>query len=174
MSLDYLALKAELLAGHPSTGAYNADDQLAADELNALNRPVPVPAIAILEYCLTETYRENSGSDLQATNLYGRVSMVAGSQPGADPFGVADQITVGQVAAAKTVLRLLEDDGLALSLAIGDIDSALTKCQGSNCFSPAQKNAIVGLAENKQSRALELDLGRTKINAGHVAHARSI
>ena len=35
--MDYQALKTELLAGHPGTGAYNADDQLAADELNALN-----------------------------------------------------------------------------------------------------------------------------------------
>lgn len=35
--INYPALTAELLAGHPVTGAYNADDQLAADELNALN-----------------------------------------------------------------------------------------------------------------------------------------
>lgn len=37
MSIDYVALKAELDAGHPVTGAYNADDQLAADELNLAN-----------------------------------------------------------------------------------------------------------------------------------------
>lgn len=32
------ALKAELLAGHPGTGAYNADDELAAGEGNVVNR----------------------------------------------------------------------------------------------------------------------------------------
>lgn len=32
------ALKVELLAGHPDTGAYNADDAIAAGELNAVNR----------------------------------------------------------------------------------------------------------------------------------------
>jgi len=35
---DIAALKAELSAGHPGTGAYNADDELAAGELNAVNR----------------------------------------------------------------------------------------------------------------------------------------
>ena len=37
MSIDYTALKAELDAGHPVTGAYDADDQAAADELNLAN-----------------------------------------------------------------------------------------------------------------------------------------
>ena len=31
---QYPALKAELDAGHPVSGAYNADDQLAADQIN--------------------------------------------------------------------------------------------------------------------------------------------
>ena len=35
--MDYQALKTELLAGHPVTGAYDADDALAADQLNAVN-----------------------------------------------------------------------------------------------------------------------------------------
>ena len=37
MSINYPALAAELLAGHPVTGAYDANDQLAADELNLAN-----------------------------------------------------------------------------------------------------------------------------------------
>jgi len=36
--MDLVALKAELTAGHPDTGAYDADDALAAGELNAVNR----------------------------------------------------------------------------------------------------------------------------------------
>ena len=36
--MDYQALKAELDAGHPDTGAYNVDNALAANELNAINR----------------------------------------------------------------------------------------------------------------------------------------
>ena len=37
MAIDYAALTAERAASHPVTGAYNADAQLAADELNAVN-----------------------------------------------------------------------------------------------------------------------------------------
>jgi len=35
MNLDIL--KAELIAGHPVTGAYSADDEIAAGQLNAVN-----------------------------------------------------------------------------------------------------------------------------------------
>jgi len=35
--MDYTKLKNELAATHPITGAYNADDQLAADQLNEKN-----------------------------------------------------------------------------------------------------------------------------------------
>ena len=34
------ALKTELLAGHPDTGAYDANDETAANEINAVNRTV--------------------------------------------------------------------------------------------------------------------------------------
>ena len=36
--MDIDALKAELAGGHPVTGAYNADDALAAAELNVVNQ----------------------------------------------------------------------------------------------------------------------------------------
>lgn len=36
--MDYAALKTELDAGHPVTGAYDADAATAAGQLNALNR----------------------------------------------------------------------------------------------------------------------------------------
>ena len=38
MAIDYTALAAELTAGHPVSGAYNADASLAAAEINAVNR----------------------------------------------------------------------------------------------------------------------------------------
>lgn len=36
--MDLTALKAELTAGHPDTGPYSADDETAANQLNAVNR----------------------------------------------------------------------------------------------------------------------------------------
>jgi hypothetical protein len=39
--VDYVALKAELDAGHPDTGAYDLDSDIAASQLNTENRVVP-------------------------------------------------------------------------------------------------------------------------------------
>jgi hypothetical protein len=36
--MDIAALKAELLANHPVAGPYDADNAVAADQLNAVNR----------------------------------------------------------------------------------------------------------------------------------------
>ncbi len=36
--MDIAALAAELASGHPDTGAYDADDSIAAGQLNAMNR----------------------------------------------------------------------------------------------------------------------------------------
>ena len=38
-------LKTELVSGHPDTGAYDADDVLAANQLNAVNRTVNVESV---------------------------------------------------------------------------------------------------------------------------------
>lgn len=43
--MDIPKLKAELLAGHPVTSAYNVDDALAAAELNVENCVVPVESV---------------------------------------------------------------------------------------------------------------------------------
>ena len=40
MSISHPILQIELLGAHPITGAYDADDQLATDQLNALNIPI--------------------------------------------------------------------------------------------------------------------------------------
>jgi len=38
--MDLLALKAELLSGHPDTGAYSLDSQVAAAQINEPNRTI--------------------------------------------------------------------------------------------------------------------------------------
>ena len=39
--MDLQALAAELTAGHPDTGAYDADDAIAATQINVVNRTTP-------------------------------------------------------------------------------------------------------------------------------------
>ncbi len=53
--MNYEALKAELDAGHPTTGAYDADAATAAGQLNALNR--------------TRIVSSMSGSDMWANTV---------------------------------------------------------------------------------------------------------
>ncbi len=43
--MDLVALKAELDAGHPVTGAYDVDDAVAADQLNVVNRTVNIESV---------------------------------------------------------------------------------------------------------------------------------
>lgn len=43
---DLAALKAELLAGHPETGAYSVDNATAAGEINLVNRTLPIPSLS--------------------------------------------------------------------------------------------------------------------------------
>ena len=40
--MNLAVLKAELLAGHPVTGAYNVDHALAADQINLVNRELNI------------------------------------------------------------------------------------------------------------------------------------
>lgn len=43
---DLAVLKAELLAGHPETGAYSLDNATAAVEINVVNRTLPIPSLS--------------------------------------------------------------------------------------------------------------------------------
>ncbi len=174
MAIDYAALQAELIAGHPVTGPYSADAVLAADEINALNITGPVDGVTILQYFIETQHRENTGTDTQNTNLYGRLEMVAQAAEGSNPLGVApaDSLTVGQIAAAKTVLRMLQGDTFPVNLSNTDVGGALTKCQGANVYSIEQKNAIVALSDGRQSRTQELELGVSRVTESHIRTAR--
>ncbi len=46
MAHQIAELKAELIAGHPDTGAYSLDDATAADEINVVNRTKPIPSLS--------------------------------------------------------------------------------------------------------------------------------
>ncbi len=66
IALDYVALKAELDAGHPVTGAYSANHQTAANELNALNRSEAVDSVSGSQICnATDSTEFSSKTDGQ-------------------------------------------------------------------------------------------------------------
>lgn len=116
---DIAKLKTELLAGHPDTGAYNADDALAAGELNAVNR--------------TTNKTSMTGSEvMQAVVKADFVALSAGDQQQVwnilhlgtlDPFGIeADllaDIFVGSDTVAALAAARVNNVSRAVELGIG-------------------------------------------------------
>lgn len=80
----YADLAAELAGGHPVTGAYNVDNQLAADEINAVNRTRNRTSATGKEIKdQIQTVDWNSRSDAQKAQL---LSLFA--RDDLDPFGI--------------------------------------------------------------------------------------
>ena len=178
MAIDYAQLKIDDAAGHPVTGAFNADPQIAANEWNALNIDGPPDAGGLLQYLLLERFRTGT--------LYGRIKMVSDSRPlragnswefAPLPLGAADADIVptqDQVAAACAMIRMVDTDtGFATSLLDSRIDNILNDLAvgGIEAIGPIDKTAIQGFSQNVQSHANDLGYGR--IRAGDIQFARA-
>ena len=173
--MDYQALKAELTAGHPDTGAYNVDNQLAANELNMINRPAYGGVNQMLTYLVTHKNRTNTGNDTTGTALLGRLRHVAESNVGTDPF---DQqggytLTLAQKHAASCFFHVSMSPNLdTLDFIDTEIDLFYTAIEGAGIWKAADTTVLKGYSQNQQSRANELGLG--KVRVGDVEYARSL
>lgn len=86
MTIDRQALRDELDAGHPVTGAYDADPQLASDQLNALNITSNLTSLTGDEiFQATDKDEFAALTDLQQTLWLSFCSRAA-----LDPFGSAN------------------------------------------------------------------------------------
>lgn len=177
-ALDYTALKAELDAGHPTTGAYNANDSLAAGELNAVNRPAEGGTERMLNYCSKNRSRTNNGSDTVQLPILGRLQMVADAALGEDPFGTtvgANQVTREMKAWAHTFLIMMNSPTLGtLDFIDTEVDAgyaALGPGEGVVWKTP-DIDALKAFSQNQQSRAQELGFG--KVREGWVTTARAL
>lgn len=173
MAMDYAALKAELDSGHPTTGAYSLTDNIARDQLNEVNRPAQNTAEAMFLYCLTRKHRTNQGADTTFTPIIGRLSHIARSEAGADPFGrgLSNELALQHVHACQTFVSLFES---AISLGIDFSDSNLPFgfAQAAGAYSTSHQTDLQELSNNQRSRAQELGFGR--IRTQDVAHARTL
>ncbi len=178
MAIDYVQLKADDADGHPVTGAFNVDPQLAADEWNALNIDGPPDSGALLQYLLLERFRTGT--------LYGRIKMVSDSRPlragnawefAPLPLGASDADIVptqNQVAAACAMIRMVDTDtGFAVSLLDSRIDNILNDLSngGIQAIGPADKTAIQGFSQGVQSHANDLGYGRLSFSNIELARA---
>ncbi len=166
--MDIAALATALAAGHPDTGAFDADAETATGQLNAVNRDAAAAAETIRNYFLLE--RKN------AMALMGRLEIIADSaEDDVDPLGDLVTMTNVHITAAKTMLRII-DPGSEFSLdfndsRFGSLLDDLAGGSGAKAINPADKTAILAFSTNKQSRATEIGLGLVRV--GHVQIARA-
>jgi hypothetical protein len=148
------ALKAELDAGHPVTGAYSANSEAAAEEINALNR-TRINAIGSAEL-LAWSGQASSGDRP-------RIIKIEEGKANADEQCAALCITAEQM-----IMR----DNTSLDLNLPDRVAMLNALVAYGVLSAADKASIDALAEESISRATELSLG--SVRAGTIEQARSL
>ena len=148
------ALKAELDAGHPVTGAYSANSEAAAEEINALNR-TRINAIGSAEL-LAWSGQASSGDRP-------RIIKIEEGKANADEQCAALCITAEQM-----IMR----DNTSLDLNLPDRVAMLNALVAYGVLSASDKASIDALAEESISRADELSLG--SVRAGTIEQARSL
>ena len=148
------ALKAELDAGHPVTGAYSANSEAAAEEINALNR-TRINAIGSAEL-LAWSGQASSGDRP-------RIIKIEEGKANADEQCAALCITAEQM-----IMR----DNTSLDLNLPDRVAMLNALVAYGVLSASDKASIDALSEESISRAEELSLG--SVRAGTIEQARSL
>jgi hypothetical protein len=122
--MDYVALKAELDAGHPGTGAYNVDDTLAAAELNTVNRTTNKTIVTG-----DELFTSTDGTEFGALTDHKRSLWVSFCSKDIDPFASANVTFVTWVfgGGSNTVSTLatvrINDVSRAVELSLGTVDA---------------------------------------------------
>ena len=102
---DYAALNAELIAGHPDTGPYNLDNQIAADELNLVNRErnrVSMSGLEVKQAFDLDVTTRGEWAALTDTKKSQILALV--SRDDLDPFGV-DAMLFQDIAATATATK---------------------------------------------------------------------
>jgi hypothetical protein len=148
------ALRQELDAGHPVTGAYSDDSETAAAEINALNRTRinPIGSAELLAW-----------SGQASSGDRPRIIKIEEGKANADEQCAALCITAEQM-----IMR----DNTSLDLNLPDRVAMLNALVAYGVLSAADKASIDALAEESISRADELSLG--SVRAGTIEQARSL
>lgn len=183
MSTNREKLATELAAGHPDTGAYDADSVLAAAELNAVNRPAPNVTIEeIMKFMILDNTHLTDGDDTQARPLWVRMlevvelpvatPIVAIANPwGSTEIGNITEIQYVKTRALKEYFSLFAQGGLNVDLSDSNFKVYLTGAKAAGVMSDAQQTALENLGNNRQSRAQEI--GHPFVKPGNVTEARA-
>ena len=148
MSLE--ALKVELVSGHPVTGAYNSDAELAASQLNAAN----IPNVKSL----------TSNELLAWAAQSGRMAKIKD--------GILNGSTDEEKSLCEAAYLLISRDNTELDLNKPDRAGMVAALVAFGRLSQTDSDALYVMATQTISRAEELGLGR--VYAGTVEQARAL
>lgn len=177
-------IKDELTKGHDVTGAYNADDQLATDEMNAFNLDTEGSIAGLREYLIKNRARTNQGDDTIASSLYGRLLAVAEGVQAGDPFGRNDPpgtypngLLISEIHAAKMLVEMLKTGTIQDQFDFLDTEfeaalDAMTGNAKAGVWKTADKDSIRALSQNK-TNAAQVYVGVTLVKVGQVTDARA-
>lgn len=186
MGINYTALASELTAGHPDQGAYNVDDQLAADQLNAAGaytswaRPSAGTIRELFNYFAQN--RSKLAAESNPTPLIGRLREVTETPIGSNTSW-GETVTKDIKHAASLfyeLARISQDTPVDLVAAELDDSYALMGppvSGGVGVWKDPDTTAIQNISNGKQSRAQEIaDLINYNglITESHVANARAL
>lgn len=175
---DFAAIAADMLAGHPVTGAFDADDQIATNEWNAKNRVAEGGVLGMLNYLAKNRSRTNTGTDLTATSIVGRLKSVAEALVGDDPFGATgNTLTMEHIHAAKMFIILLASPQVnTFDFVSAEVTAMMDALGGGSgnakVWKAADIDALKALSQNQQSWSVEQGHGLMRV--GYVEQARAL
>ena len=152
------------------------DDAAAASDLNLMYRDGAADGNLLVQYTLTEAYRTNTGADLEQLTIYARLYQLSRSSEGDDVYGSLPTrpATRTDVAAAVTIMRLLDTDVQTLITNINDVRYAqlLDALAAAGAMAQSDADEMKSFSQNKRTRGQELEVG--SVSEGDVAYARSL
>lgn len=186
---DYQLLKTEITVDELGRGYSAMGDQAVADDMNLVIRPKAASHSAVVDYLMNTRAHTNQGEDVTANNttptiIYGRLIHVAEhvvleiALP-LDPFGAGSTptekrvINTRQLHSAKAFLDMLRCGVLNVTLLTntepGNVLNDLVNC---GIMNTVNRDAIIALSSNKQSRGEEIGWG--SVAAIDVTRARAV
>lgn len=183
--MDYVKLKTKLDDGHPVTGAFDADDQLAADQFNALNIINTQLAItAILKFLILDNVYSTDGDDTQDRSLWQRMKEVvalsaAPFEAVANPWGSSSIGNITEIRQIKTqtlfdLFTLSAQGGLTVNLTDSNFKNYLAGAQSAGCMSEAQETALLALDKGSYAAEIAAEIRYSKpLMAHHITTARA-
>lgn len=182
MAINYAQLKIDDAAGHPVTGAFNADTTLAAAEWNAINRVnTGIPVQEALKFLvLDNTYKIGDGTDTQDRSIWQRMKEVvalAGTPTAAvaNPWGSSSLGNITEIRQIKThqlfdLFTLSAQGDLSIDLTDSNFQVYLAGAQSAGCMSAAQETALLAIGE----RSYASEKGYSTIEPVDLQTARAL